>query len=257
MYETIEMEIKEGEIGLITLNRPEKLNAINLKMVEELVDALSKLESNDNVKVVVITGKGRAFSAGADVREMANSSHLDAMKRGHSPLWDKMKKFRKPIIAALNGITAGGGLELAMACDIIIASESAMLGQPEINIGIIPGAGGTQRLTRVIGKYKAMELVLTGKLISAQEAERLGLVNKVVKGEELISEAILIAREISSKAPIAVELAKSAILKAYDSFLEQGLDFERRNFVIALTTEDAREGMRAFLEKRSPIFRGK
>lgn len=251
MYNTIQIEVKEN-IGIIRLNRPDKLNAINLQMVEELVKALDELENNNDVKIVIITGNGRAFSAGADVKEMLETPLEDIMKRGHMPLWEKLRSFKKPIIAALNGITAGGGLELAMACDIIIAAESAKLGQPEINLGIIPGAGGTQRLTRTVGKFRAMELVLTGKLISAREAEAYGLVNKVVPDNSLLDEAIKLAKEIATKPAITLMLAKEAVNKAWDTLLQQGLDIERRNFYLALSTEEAKEGMKAFIEKRKP-----
>ncbi|MDT7862068.1 MAG: enoyl-CoA hydratase-related protein [Saccharolobus sp.] len=251
MYNTIQIEVKEN-IGIIRLNRPDKLNAINLQMVEELVKALDELENNNDVKIVIITGNGRAFSAGADVKEMLETPLEDIMKRGHMPLWEKLRSFKKPIIAALNGITAGGGLELAMACDIIIAAESAKLGQPEINLGIIPGAGGTQRLTRTVGKFRAMELVLTGKLISAREAEAYGLVNKVVPDNSLLDEAIKLAKEITTKPAITIMLAKEAVNKAWDTLLQQGLDIERRNFYLALSTEEAKEGMKAFIEKRKP-----
>ncbi|MEM0173089.1 MAG: enoyl-CoA hydratase-related protein [Sulfolobaceae archaeon] len=251
VYETIKVE-KIGRICIIRLNRPDKLNAINIKMVDELVDALNQIENDNDIRVVIITGSGRAFSAGADVKEMVDSKLEFIIRKGHLPLWERLRNFRKPIIAALNGITAGGGLELAMACDIIIAAESAMLGQPEINLGIMPGAGGTQRLTRTIGKYKAMELVLTGKLISAREAERLGLVTKVVPDEALLDEALRLANEIASKPPLAVELAKEAVNRALETNLQQGLDIERRNFILTLATEDAKEGMMAFLEKRKP-----
>lgn len=251
MYNTIQIEVKEN-IGIIRLNRPDKLNAINLQMVEELVKALDELENNNDVKIVIITGNGRAFSAGADVKEMLETPLEDIMKRGHMPLWEKLRSFKKPIIAALNGIAAGGGLELAMACDIIIAAESAKLGQPEINLGIIPGAGGTQRLTRTVGKFRAMELVLTGKLISAREAEAYGLVNKVVPDNSLLDEAIKLAKEIATKPAITIMLAKEAVNKAWDTLLQQGLDIERRNFYLALSTEEAKEGMKAFIEKRKP-----
>ncbi|QXJ31322.1 enoyl-CoA hydratase/isomerase family protein [Saccharolobus shibatae] len=251
MYSTIQIEVREN-IAIIKLNRPDKLNAINFQMVDELVDALNKLDSDDKIKVVIITGNGKAFSAGADVKEMLETPLEEIMKKGHMPLWEKLRTFKKPVIAALNGITAGGGLELAMACDIIIASESAKLGQPEINLGIMPGAGGTQRLTRILGKYKAMELVLTGKLIDSEEAERYGLVNKVVPDNALIDEVIRLAKEIAEKPMISLMLAKEAVAKAWDTLLQQGLDFERRNFYLALSSEEAKEGMRAFLEKRKP-----
>ncbi|WP_338604645.1 enoyl-CoA hydratase-related protein [Sulfolobus tengchongensis] len=251
MYSTIQIEVREN-IGIIKLNRPDRLNAINFQMVDDLVKALDELENDSRVKVVIITGNGRAFSAGADVKEMLETPLEDIMKKGHMPLWEKLRTFKKPIIAALNGITAGGGLELAMACDIIISSESAKLGQPEINLGIMPGAGGTQRLTRVLGKYKAMELVLTGKLIDAREAEKYGLVNKVVPDNALIDEAIRLAKEIAEKPMISLMLAKESVAKAWETLLQQGLDIERRNFYLALNTKEAKEGMKAFLEKRKP-----
>ncbi|EWG06399.1 MAG: Enoyl-CoA hydratase/isomerase [Candidatus Aramenus sulfurataquae] len=219
-------------------------------MVNELVDAFNYFE-NSKIKVVIITGNGKAFSAGADVKEMSETPLEEIIMKGHMPLWDRMRTFKKPIIAALNGVTAGGGLELAMACDIIIAAESAKLGQPEINLGIIPGAGGTQRLTRTIGKYKAIELVLTGR-ISAWEAEKMGLVTKVVPDSSLMDEALRLAEEIASKPLLSIVLAKDAVTRALETTLQQGLDIERRDFYVALASEEAKEGMKAFLEKRKP-----
>ncbi len=251
MYSTIQVEVKEN-IGIIKLNRPDKLNSINFQMVDELVKALEEIENNNSIKVVIITGNGKAFSAGADVKEMSETPLEYIIKKGHMPLWEKLRSFKKPIIAALNGVAAGGGLELAMACDIIIAAESAKLGQPEINLGIIPGAGGTQRLTRAIGKYRAMELVLTGKLISSREAEAYGLVNKVVPDNSLLDEAMKLGKQIAEKPMISLMLAKEAVSKAWETTLQQGLDIERRNFYLTLTTQEAKEGMRAFLEKRKP-----
>jgi len=201
MNTVIEETVESARI--FRLNRPERLNAINLEMVEDLVSSFNRAEDDSNVRVVIITGNGRAFSAGADVKEMASMRLEDVVRKGHMPLWERMKTFRKPIIAAVNGVAAGGGLELAMACDIIIAAESAMMGQPEINLGIIPGAGGTQRLTRAIGKYKAMELVLTGKLVPAREMERMGLVSQVVPDSWLMDESLRMAGEIASKSPFA------------------------------------------------------
>ncbi|MEW9492366.1 MAG: enoyl-CoA hydratase-related protein [Candidatus Aramenus sulfurataquae] len=245
------MQLEEkGKIGIIRLNRLDKLNAINFKMVNELVDAFNYFE-NSKIKVVIITGNGKAFSAGADVKEMSETPLEEIIMKGHMPLWDRMRTFKKPIIAALNGVTAGGGLELAMACDIIIAAESAKLGQPEINLGIIPGAGGTQRLTRTIGKYKAIELVLTGR-ISAWEAEKMGLVTKVVPDSSLMDEALRLAEEIASKPLLSIVLAKDAVTRALETTLQQGLDIERRDFYVALASEEAKEGMKAFLEKRKP-----
>jgi enoyl-CoA hydratase len=255
MNTVIEETVESARI--FRLNRPERLNAINLEMVEDLVSSFNRAEDDSNVRVVIITGNGRAFSAGADVKEMASMRLEDVVRKGHMPLWERMKTFRKPIIAAVNGVAAGGGLELAMACDIIIAAESAMMGQPEINLGIIPGAGGTQRLTRAIGKYKAMELVLTGKLVPAREMERMGLVSQVVPDSWLMDESLRMAGEIASKSPFAVELAKEAVNRALETTLQQGLDVERRNFYVSLASDDGREGMKAFLEKRKPTWSSK
>ncbi|BCS92456.1 MAG: enoyl-CoA hydratase [Metallosphaera javensis (ex Sakai et al. 2022)] len=245
--------VEKGEIGIIRLNRPEKLNAINMEMVYDMVEAFNELRSQS--KAVIITGNGKAFSAGADVKEMLEMSIEQVTREGHMPLWDAMRGFRKPIIAAVNGVAAGGGLELAMACDMIVAGESARLGQPEINLGIIPGAGGTQRLTRTLGKYRAMEMVLTGKLITAWEAYRMGLVTRVVPDEALIPEAMRLAREIAGKSGFAVEMGKEAVNKALETLLQQGLDLERRNFYVTLVSQDGKEGMRAFIEKRKPEWR--
>jgi enoyl-CoA hydratase/carnithine racemase len=255
MNTVIEETVESARI--FRLNRPERLNAINLEMVEDLVSSFNRAEDDSNVRVVIITGNGRAFSAGADVKEMASMRLEDVVRKGHMPLWERMKTFRKPIIAAVNGVAAGGGLELVMACDIIIAAESAMMGQPEINLGIIPGAGGTQRLTRAIGKYKAMELVLTGKLVPAREMERMGLVSQVVPDSWLMDESLRMAGEIASKSPFAVELAKEAVNRALETTLQQGLDVERRNFYVSLASDDGREGMKAFLEKRKPTWSSK
>ncbi len=250
MYETIQLE-ENGKIGILRLNRPDKMNAINFKMVNELVDAFNYIE-NSKIKVVIITGNGRAFSAGADVKEMYETPLKEIIMKGHMPLWDRIRTFKKPIIAALNGVTAGGGLELAMSCDIIIAGESAKLGQPEINLGIIPGAGGTQRLTRTIGKYKAMEMVLTGRLISAWEAEKMGLVTRVVPDSSLMDETLRLAEDIASRPLLSIVLAKDSVTRALETTLQQGLDIERRDFYVALSSEEAKEGMKAFSEKRKP-----
>jgi len=251
---TVTYEI-QGNIAIVRLNRPDKLNALNMELVWDFVQAFNEIEKNKDVKAVIVTGNGKAFCAGADVSEMSNMSIEEVTRVGHAPMWERLRTFRKPVIAALNGITVGGGLELAMACDIIIAAESATLGQPEINLGIIPGAGGTQRLTRTVGKYKGMEMVLTGKLISAWEAYRRGLVVKVVPDEALLDEAIRLAKEIASKSGFAVELGKEAVNKALETTLQQGLDFERRNFYVTLMSEDGKEGMKAFIEKRKPNWK--
>lgn len=256
-YTEIEV-VKEPPIAIIRLNRPDAMNALNSRMVSELVDALSQLEVDEEVKCLVLTGDDRAFSAGADIKEMVNLSTVDMVKTRHFfPLWDKIGHYSKPIVAALSGYVLGGGLELAMSCDILVAAEGTKLGQPEINIGVMPGGGGTQRLTRVIGKYKAMEMVLTGSMITVEEARQAGLVNKIVPQEVYLEEAKKIAREIASKAPIAIRLAKEAVLKAYETSLSEGLDFERKHFFMLFSTEDMKEGMNAFIEKRKPQFKGR
>jgi enoyl-CoA hydratase len=249
---------KELPIAIIKLNRPEAMNALNSKMVSELVDALTELEKDDEVRCLVITGDERAFSAGADIKEMVGLSTVDLVKTRHFfPLWDKIGHYPKPVVAALSGYVLGGGLELAMSCDILIAAEGTRLGQPEINIGVMPGGGGTQRLTRIVGKHKAMEMVLTGNMITAEEAKGYGLINKVVPQEVYLTEAKKIAMEIASKGPVAVRLAKEAVLKAYETSLNEGLDFERKHFFMLFSTEDMKEGMNAFIEKRKPNFRGR
>jgi enoyl-CoA hydratase len=248
---------RDREIGIVQLNRPKVLNALNFELMAELVSALEELDRDQSVDVIILTGSSSAFAAGADLREMAEATPVSLVLGRRFELWDRMRKISKPIIAAVNGYCLGGGNELAMNCDIIIASETATFGQPEVNVGIMPGAGGTQRLPRAVGKYKAMEMILTGKPISAEEAYRVGLVNRVVPPESLIEEAKRIANEIASKPPISVREAKEAILRAQDTTLEVGLEFERKAFYMLFATEDGKEGMKAFLEKRKPIFRGK
>ena len=256
-YETLLVE-KEGMLGAITLNRPDALNALNTKMVTELIEALSVFEKDDDVRCVVIAGSERAFSAGADIREMADMTAVQMAMTGHFfPLWDKVGRYPKPIVGALSGFVLGGGLELAMSCDVLVASETTQLGQPEIDIGVMPGGGGTQRLTRAVGKYKAMEMVLTGKRIGAEEAKALGLVSRVVPKEAYLTEAKKVANEIASKSPVAVRLAKLAVNKAFEMGLADGLDFERELFYLLFASEDKVEGMKAFMEKRRPEFKGK
>ncbi len=214
---------KEGAIGIIQLNRPKLLNALNFELMTELVNALEELDREAAVKVIILTGGERAFAAGADLAEMSQATPVDLVLGRRFELWDRIRKISKPIIAAVSGYCLGGGNELAMNCDLIIASETATFGQPEVNVGIIPGAGGTQRLPRVVGKYKAMEMILTGKSISADEAYRIGLVNHVVPLESLMEEAKKIATDIASKPPISIRSAKEAILRAQDTTLEVGL----------------------------------
>lgn len=256
-YKNIVVE-REGEIGIIFLNRPDALNALNSDMVKELINALDSFNEDKSIRCVIITGNERAFSAGADIKEMINMNAVDmAMTEHFFPLWDKIGNYPKPVIAAVSGFVLGGGLELAMSCDIIVSSETAQFGQPEINIGVMPGGGGTQRLTRAVGKYKAMEMILTGKRINAEEALSYGLVNKVVPKELYLEEAKKIAKEICSKSPVAVKLAKLSVNKALEVGLKDGLDFERELFYLLFSSEDKKEGMEAFIEKRKPEFKGR
>jgi len=248
---------KQDLYAIVQFNRPEVLNAINIKLMEELVDALESLDKDDVVRAIIITGNEKSFAAGADIKEMADASAVDMLIRDQFARWDRIRKIKKPIIAAVSGFALGGGCELAMTCDMIIASESAKFGQPEISIGVMPGAGGTQRLTRAVGKAKAMEMVLTGRMISADEAMRWGLVNKVVPVEYFLEEAKTLAKEIASKPPVAVRLAKEAVLKAFDTTIEGGLEFERKNFYLLFASEDQKEGMKAFVEKRKAEWKGK
>lgn len=248
---------KEPGYALIRFNRPDVLNAINMKLMEELVSTLEELDKDSDVRCIVITGSEKAFAAGADIKEMADASAIEMLQRDQFARWDRIRKIKKPIIAAVSGFALGGGCELAMTCDIIIASESAKFGQPEINLGVIPGAGGTQRLTRAVGKYKAMEMVLTGSMITAEEAKQWGLVVKVVPNEYLLEEAKNLATMIASKPPVAVRLGKEAIMKSFDTTIEGGLEFERKNFYMLFASEDQKEGMRAFVEKRKAEWKGK
>lgn len=255
-YENIAVSQGDG-YAVITLNRPAVLNALNQATMDELVAALEAMERDGAVRCVVLTGAGRAFAAGADIKEMAGITAPQMLAGYRFQQWERIRKVSVPLIAAVNGVALGGGCELAMLCDLIVASETAQFGQPEVNLGIIPGAGGTQRLTRAIGKARAMEMVLTGRPITARQAEALGLVTKVVPAEALLEEAVALAREIAAKPPVAVRLAKDAILKAFDTTLEGGLDYERKAFYLLFATEDRTEGMTAFLEKRKPVFRGR
>ena len=244
-------------VALIRLNRPKELNALNLQLMGEIRDTLKELDQDDEVRVIIITGNERAFAAGADIKQMAGKGAIDMWKVDQFSTWDQINKTRKPIIAAVSGFALGGGCELAMTCDMIVASETAQFGQPEIKIGVMPGAGGTQRLTKALGKAKAMELVLTGKFISAQEALEYGLINKVVPVELYLEEATKLALEIARMSPIAVQMAKESVKRSFEVHLEEGLHFERKNFYMLFASEDQKEGMNAFVEKRKPDFRGK
>ncbi len=249
-------DYSEG-VALVRLNRPKVLNALNLQVMASLRAALTDLDADESVRVIVLTGNERAFAAGADIKEMADRSAIDMLVIDQFTTWDRIKSVKKPLIAAVSGFALGGGCELAMLCDMIVASDTARFGQPEINIGVMPGAGGTQRLTRAVGKYRAMEMVLTGRFITAEEAHRAGLVNKVVPVELYLEEAVSLAREIAQKSPLAVRLAKEAVNFAFQSFLNEGLHFERKNFYMLFASEDQKEGMKAFMEKRRPRFQGR
>jgi len=244
-------------IALIELNRPKELNALNLQLMGELRDSLKQLDDNDEVRVIVLTGNEKAFAAGADIKQMAGKTAIDMLMIDQFSTWDQIKKTKKPLIAAVSGFALGGGCELAMTCDMIIASETARFGQPEIKIGVMPGAGGTQRLTRAIGKARAMEMVLTGKFIGAEEAEKFGLVNRVVPVEVYLEEAIKLAAEIAKMSPIATRMAKEAVNRSFEVHLDEGLHFERKNFYMLFASEDQKEGMNAFVEKRDPDFKGR
>jgi len=225
--------------------------------MQELRDALKALDADDSVRVIVLTGNERAFAAGADIKEMAGRTAIDMLKIDQFSTWDQIKKTKKPLIAAVSGFALGGGCELAMTCDMIIASETAQFGQPEIKIGVMPGAGGTQRLTRAVGKALAMEMVLSGRFINAEEALRSGLINRIVPVEVYLQEAIKFAAQIAQMSPLAAQLAKEAVLRSYDGSLEEGLQYERKNFYMLFASEDQKEGMNAFVEKRAADFKGK
>jgi enoyl-CoA hydratase len=254
--ETIRVE-QRGRVGLIVLNRPQALNALSSLLATELLVALDGLETDDGVGCIVITGSERAFAAGADIREMASLTHTDVFQRDHLAQWDRVARCRKPLIAAVAGYALGGGCELAMMCDFIIAADNAKFGLPEITIGTIPGMGGSQRLTRLVGKSKAMEMVLTGRLMDAEEAERAGLVSRIVPLAELVDEALKTAERIASLSRPAVMMAKEAVNRAYETTLGEGIRFERRLFHTTFATDDQKEGMAAFVEKRSPAFQNR
>lgn len=247
----------DGHVGIATLNRPEVLNALSVELMDRLIEVLEGYDRDPNIHVIVVTGSERAFAAGADISEMVEASVVDMSERNNLARWKRIAAIRKPIIAAVSGFALGGGCELAMHCDIIVASESAQFGQPEIKLGVMPGAGGTQRLTRAIGKFKAMEMVLNGRFLSAQEAFDAGLVTRIVSKEQFLDEALRLAQEMAQKAPLALKAAKEAVLAADEMALTHGLEFERRLFYSLFATEDQKEGMRAFVEKRKPKFTGR
>jgi enoyl-CoA hydratase len=248
---------RDPPIGVLLLNRPQQLNALSTELLDELLERLRSLDADDAIRCLVIGGSDRAFAAGADIGELAKTGAIELYQHWRVDFWDGLRSLRAPIVAAVSGVCLGGGCELAMACDLIVASETAQFGQPEILLGLIPGAGGTQRLPRAVGKALAMDMVLTGRRLSAQEALAAGLVSRVVAQDSWLEEAKAVAREIAAKSPVALRLGKESVDRAFDVPLTAGLDSERRNLYLARASEDAQEGLEAFLEKRKPNFRGK
>jgi enoyl-CoA hydratase len=248
---------RDEPIGVVLLNRPEQLNALSGALMDELVAALQELDEDEAIRAIVLGGNERAFAAGADIAELAEATPVSLYQGRRIDRWDAIRNLRTPLVAAVSGYCLGGGCELAMACDLIVASETARFGQPEINLGVLPGAGGTQRLTRAVGKAVAMDMILTGRMLTAAEARDLALVARVVVKEAWLEEAKRAAREIAMKGPVSVRLAKEAIDKAFEAPLSVGLEFERRAFYLARASQDADEGLKAFLEKRNPDFKGR
>jgi enoyl-CoA hydratase len=255
VYETILVEIHD-KVGLVRLNRPKALNALNSTLLGELVAALQILDADTSVGAIVVTGSERAFAAGADIKEMVDASAVEMLLRDFISQIDGIRSIKKPVIAAVSGWCLGGGNELAMSCDMIVASDTARFGQPEINLGVIPGAGGTQRLARTVGKAVAMEMVLNNRTLSALEAQQFGLVNRVVPVDCYLEEALSLAAEIANRAPLAIRFGKDAINQAFETFLADGLTDERRSFYFLFSTDDQQEGMQAFIEKRDPEWKG-
>ena len=247
----------EGRVGIAQLNRPQALNALNSDLMIELMDALELFDADTNIGCLVITGNERAFAAGADIKQMADATPVSQLDSPMIDQWDRLRKMSKPVIAAVSGYALGGGCELAMLCDMIVASETAQFGQPEINIGVIPGAGGTQRMTRAVGKALAMEIVLNGRFLTAAEALKHGLINRVVPVELYLQEAIKLAAEIAARAPVAVRMGKEAVNMAFETTLQAGVAHERRLFYLLFATEDKKEGMDAFINKRKPEWKGR
>ena len=255
-YENIIVETRE-HVGLITLNRPKALNALNAALMRELGEALLNFDADENIGAIVITGSEKAFAAGADIKEMQSKTFVDAYKEDFiTAEWETVTRVRKPVIAAVAGYALGGGCELAMMCDFILAADTAKFGQPEINLGVMPGAGGTQRLTRFVGKSKSMEMNLTGRFMDAEEAERSGLVSRIIPADELIDEAVATASKIAEKGAIAAMATKEAVNRAYETTLSEGVRFERRLFHALFSTADQAEGMEAFIDKRTANFKG-
>lgn len=247
----------DGHVGIIRLNRPKVLNALNPELMSALAAQMEAYDKDPGIYVIVLSGSEKAWAAGADIGDMAEQSVVSMYERDQFATWERIKRVKKPIVAAVSGWCLGGGCELMMHCDVVVASETAQFGQPEINIGVMPGAGGTQRLPRALGKALAMDVILSGRFLSAQEALDHGLVSRVVPREHFFTEALKVAQAIASKGPIALRFAKEGVLKAFETPLSEGLEFERKLFYMLFATEDQKEGMRAFVEKRKPTFKGK
>jgi len=246
----------DGPVGIVTLNRPRQLNALAGPVMQELVAAVEEHGADPEIRAIVLTGGPTVFAAGADLKEMADASTVDMLLRNRIGLWDRMRQVNVPLIAAVAGYALGGGCELAMLCDVIVAAENARLGQPEINVGLIPGAGGTQRLTRSVGKFVAMDMVLTGRMLGAEEAFQRGLVARIVPPELIVEAGVRLGKEIASKAPISVRLAREAVTRAFEGRVDDGIEYERKLFYLLFATQDAHEGMHAFVEKRQPNYEG-
>jgi enoyl-CoA hydratase len=253
---TVSIE-RDEPVAVVRLNRPEQRNALSNQLMSELVGALENLDADETIRCIVLTGDDKAFAAGADIKELSDATHFELYFGGRIDKWDALRKIRTPIVAAVSGYCLGGGCELAMACDLIVASETAQFGQPETNLAVLPGAGGTQRLTRAIGKSKAMDVILTGRFLTAEEAEQAGLVARVFSQDGWLEDAKGVAAAIAEKSPVGVRLAKEAVNQAFETTLGAGLDAERKAFHLALSSEDAQEGLAAFLEKRKPSYKGR
>ncbi|MBZ0215272.1 MAG: enoyl-CoA hydratase [Fimbriimonadaceae bacterium] len=255
-YENIIVETRD-KVGLITLNRPKAMNALNSELMGEISAALTGFEADDKIGCIVLTGNEKAFAAGADIKEMQSKTYIDVYKEDFITSWEHVSRVRKPVIAAVAGFALGGGCELAMMCDFVLAADTAKFGQPEINLGVIPGAGGTQRLTRFVGKSKAMEMCLTGRMMDADEAERAGLVSRIIPADDLLEEAIKVAGKIASMSLPSTIMAKECVNRAYETTLAEGVRFERRVFHSTFALEDQKEGMAAFAEKRAAQFKNR